>query len=135
MLKAQEFPPEKSGFGIRTCCLNILKEQIEIKKGKHVENYIPISQLKGIILSNHARALIKYMITGNQPSLFGVPESDTLIKCKVVPIQLMLLKGAVDLIMPNFETYVNFTEAYEELLRIKNKIKPIVDYLKNKGEI
>ena len=135
MLNSIESPPEKNGFALRTVVLNKNKETIEIKKGKHLENSLPIANLKGIIMSNHSRALVKYFMTGEKPSLFSVPEAEDLVKCKVIPIQVMLIKGAVDLIMPNFESYMVFTEAYESIVKSKNNIKPIIKYLENNGKL
>lgn len=129
MLNSIECPPEKCGFVLRDCLINVRKEQIEIKKGKLVENKLTFDKLKGMILSNHSRALIKYLKTGVKPSLFCVPEADKLIECRYVPIQIMLEKSSVDLILPNYGSFVDFVEAYEELLKLKTKAKRIIRYL------
>ena len=135
MLTSVEFPPESTGFVLRDCSINVREEQIEIRKGKLVENKLPFKNLKGMILSNHSRALIKYIKTGVKPSLFCVPEADKLIECKYVPIQIMLEKSSVDLIMPDYESFADFSEAYEELMKIKSKAKRIIKYLENTGKI
>lgn len=135
MLTSVEFPPEKTGYAMRVCNLNVKKEQIEIRRNKHVENVFPLQQLKGIILSNHARALIKYLSTSEKPSLFCVPEVEKLIKCQVIPVQVMLIKGSVDLIMPSFDSYLRFSEAYDEIVKMKSNIKSVVRYLEANAKI
>lgn len=135
MLNSIESPPEKNGYALRKVVLNRFKETIEIRKGRYVENSLPITDFKGIIMSNHSKALVKYFITGEKPSFFCVPEADQLIKCKVIPLQLMLNKGSVDLIMPNFENYLDFKESYESILKIKNNIKPYIKYLELNGKL
>ena len=132
MLNANEFPPEKTGFQLRDIIINVREEQIEIVKNRLVENKLKFKDLKGMILSNHSRALINYIKTGVKPSLFCCPEVENLITCKYVPVQIMLEKGSVDLIMPNYEVFVDFTEAYEELLKLKTKTKRIIKYLDEK---
>ena len=132
MLTANEFPPEKTGYVLRDLVINVHEEQIEIKKDRLVENKLKFKNLKGMILSNHSRALINYIKTGVKPSLFCCPEVENLINCKYVPVQIMLEKSSVDLIMPNYEIFVDFTEAYEELMKLKTKTKRIIKYLEDK---
>lgn len=135
MLNSIEAPPEKTGHAFRTIVLNYKKDSIEIRKDRYIENTISLKNLKGIILSNNARALIKYLTTSEKPSQFSVPESDKLLTCKFIPVQIMLEKGSLDLIMPNIETYIEFAEAYEEIIRSKKNVKPILKYLQKAGRI
>lgn len=135
MLNSINLPPEKAGYVLRELNINVRNEQIEIKKGKHLEHKIPFDKLKGMILSNQSRALIKYLKTGVKPSLFCIPQVENLIECRYVPVQIMLEKSSVDLILPNYETFVEFSEGYEELLKLKNKVKRIIRYLEKEGKI
>lgn len=133
MLNSDILPPEKSGFGKRTLILNLNSEQLEIRKGKHIENSVHISKLKGMILSNITKELIKYYVSGKTPSTFAVPEADKLIKCKYIPLQLTLNEGSIEIISQNYEEYKILIEAYEELIQIKKNYRSIFKALLSKA--
>lgn len=133
MLNSDLSPPEKSGFGKRTLILNLNSEQLEIRKGKHIENSVHISKLKGMILSNNTKELIKYYVSGKIPSTFAVPEAEKLIKCKYIPLQLTLNEGSIEIISQNYEEYKILLEAYEELIQIKKNYRSIFKKLLSKA--
>lgn len=135
MLNSEKSPPEKCGYVLRQCLINVRTENIEIKRNNLLEHRISFKDLKGMMLSNYAKALIRYIKSGEKPSLFCCAEPEKLIRCKFIPIQLILDNATVEFIMPSYQTFISFYEAYEELLKLKNKAKRILRYLEKSGKI
>ena len=127
-IKSLEFPPENCGYALRNFKLNHLEFLLEIKntKSKHVENKISLYSIKGILLSNSAKNFLKNFKnnSNNKDSVkIGNYNND------LIPFNLLYEEGMIDLIAPNYQNFLGFQKAIEELCSKRKNFNGIFKYL------
>ncbi len=134
--KSKENPPESCGYAIRIFKLNTTDNILEIKnnKSKHIENKINLISIKGILLSNTAKVILKAHNFGNNPYIgnTNVKQSNEINKKNLienVPFSLLVDDGMLDLISPSFNDFIAFRKAIEELCNKKKNYMTIFKYL------
>lgn len=128
MVKSNINPPESCGYVLRDIKLNAEKEVLEIFKGKYIENKIPIKDIKSLLLTDLAKALVNHERYDLKPSSLTINQFDKISKCKYVPLQLILIDCRYDLIMPDMLEYSKFSDALEEIIRLKKDIRHVINY-------
>lgn len=123
--KSTEYPPESCGYALRNFKLNHIELLMEIKntKSKHIENKIPLLSIKGILLSSSAKNILKNYKNNNKDTLKIASNNE------LIPFNLLIEEGMLDLIAPNYQNFVGFQKAIEELLSRKKNIIGIFKYL------
>lgn len=135
--KSQENPPENCGYALRIFKLNTLENILEIKhnKSKHIENKINLVSIKGLLLSNSAKAIIKaHNNSNNINNSNNVIRKSNEINKKIgyietIPFSLLVDDGMLDLISPSFNVFFAFQKAIEELCHKKKNYSTIFKYL------
>lgn len=110
--------------------MNTLENLLEIKniKSKHVENKINLSSIKGILLSNSAKAFLKAH-KNSLNNLIISQESLSVSNTEYIPFNLLIDEGMIDLIAPNLQIFNGFQKAIEELINKKKNYSIIFKYL------
>jgi hypothetical protein len=127
--KSQENPPENCGYALRIFKLNTSDLLLEIKhnKSKHIENKINLSSIKGILLGNTAKGIIK---SHNQNNL---KHSQEMIKknyaIENIPFSLLVDDGMLDLVSPSYNSFLAFQKGIEEICLRKKNYSSIFKYL------
>lgn len=127
--KSNENPPENCGYALRIFKLNTNDLLLEIKhnKTKHIENKISLSSIKGLLLSNTAKAILK---SHNSNSL---RYSQEIIKknsfVENIPFSLLVDDGMLDLVSPSFNAFLAFQKAIDEICHKKKNYSSIFKYL------
>lgn len=128
-LKSQEYPPENCGYALRIFKLNNKDLQLEIKhnKSKHIENKINLSSIKGILLSNTAKAILKTHNSNNFRNSQEIIKKNSFIEN--IPFSLLVDDGMLDLISPSLNAFITFQKAIEEICHKKKNYSTIFRYL------
>jgi hypothetical protein len=127
--KSQENPPENCGYALRIFKLNTSDLLLEIKntKTKHIENKINLNSIKGILLSNTAKAILK------SHNNYSLKQSVEIIKknylIENIPFSLLVDEGMLDLVSPSFNAFLSFQKAIEEICHKKRNYSSIFKYL------
>ena len=122
---AKEFPPESCGYALRLFKINSQEETLEVKniKNKHCEMKINLQSIKGILLSNMAKNIIK-----NRKNTSMKPNIDLnmLINTDYIPFSLTLDEGSLDLISPSYNLFISIESAIEEIIKNKRNLYGIL---------
>ena len=126
--KSHENPPENCGYAMRIFKLNTNDLLLEIKhfKTKHIENKISLSSIKGILLSNTAKAMLKSHNNSLKQSL-EIIKNNSLVEN--IPFSLLVDDGMLDLVSPSFSAFLTFQKAIEEICHKKKNYSLIFKYL------
>ena len=126
--KSNENPPENCGYAMRLFKLNTEEITIEIKvtKSKHVETKIFLSSVKGILLSNPGKSIIKNKKNNSSKNIIDI---NKMLNSDYIPFFLLLDDGKLDLISPNYQTFLAFQNSIEELCNKKKNYSLILKYL------
>jgi hypothetical protein len=123
--QADMYPPENCGYAMRCIKINCSEETIEVKnpKNKHTEVKFSISQVKGIMLNNSSKAIIKQKKTATSK-----PNQDLskLIQNEYIPFMLLNANGKIDLIAQNYTMFKALEGAIEEITKNKKVINSIL---------
>ena len=127
--KSQENPLENCGYALRVFKLNTNDFLLEIKhnKTKHIENKINLSSIKGILLGNTAKAIIKAHNTNSLRHSVEIIKKNSLVEN--IPFSLLVDDGMLDLVSPSFNTFLTFQKAIEEVCQKKKNYSSIFKYL------
>jgi len=127
--KSQENPPESCGYALRVFKLNTNDLLLEIKhhKTKHIENKINISSIKGILLSNTAKMILKAHSTNSIKQTLEIIKKNSLIEN--IPFSLLVDDGMLDLVSPSFNVFLAFQKAIEEICHKKKHFSSVFKYL------
>ena len=123
-LKADKFPPDECGYIIRIFKLNIKKETLEIKKpeqksNNHYETSISIYDIEDIFLGELASKLLKV----KEKKITKLDrESKFLLKYDFVSFTLITTNKKIDLIAPDYISFINFDAAIKSIIRNPNSI-------------
>ena len=123
-LKADKFPPDECGYILRIFKLNPKKETLEIKKpeqksNNHFEMSISIFDIEDIFLGEYASKLLKV----KEKKITKLDrESKFLLKYDFVSFTLVTTHKKIDLIAPNYISFINFDAAIKAIIRNPNLI-------------
>ena len=123
-LKADKFPPDECGYILRIFKLNPKKETLEIKKpeqksNNHFEMSISIFDIEDIFLGEYASKLLKV----KEKKITKLDrESKFLLKYDFVSFTLVTTHSKIDLIAPNYISFINFDAAIKAIIRNPNLI-------------
>ena len=101
---------------------------MEIKniKSKHIENKINLSSIKGLLLSNTAKAIIKFHNNNLKQSQEITKKN---LNIETVPFNLLVDDGMLDLVSPSYNVFLAFQKSVEELCNKKKNYSQIFKYL------
>jgi len=119
---ANENPPEACGYALRIFKINTTEETLEIRyqKNKIVEFKINLAQLKGIIISNSSKNIVKHKKNSvNKPNQ---DISKLITSIDYIPFVLTYTDGKIDLIAPGYQSFTVLESALEEILKNKKKL-------------
>jgi len=127
--KSQENPPENCGYALRIFKLNIHDLLLEIKhnKTKHIENKINLSSIKGILLGNTAKAIIKSHNPNSIKNNQEIIKKNSLVEN--IPFSLLVDDGMLDLVSPSFNSFLALQKSIEEICQKKKNYSSIFKYL------
>jgi len=127
--KSQENPPENCGYALRIFKLNTIDLILEIKhnKTKHIENKLNLNSIKGLLISNTAKAIIKAHSNINLKQNQESQKKNANIEN--IPFSLLVDDGMLDLISPSFNVFLAFQKSIEELCHKKKNYSLIFKYL------
>ena len=123
-LKADKFPPEDCGYILRIFKLNTKKGTLEIKKPEHKSNNhyemsINIFDIEDIFLGELASKLLKV----KEKKITKLDkESKFLLKYDFVSFTLVTTNKKIDLIAPNYISFINFDAAIKSIIRNPNNV-------------
>ncbi len=125
-LNSKENPPEACGFALRNFKINPVEEIIEVRnpKNRHIELKINLSLLKGVIISNTTKNLIK-----NKKSTSTRPNQEVnklMANTDYIPFILTHTDGKIDLISQNYQGFYIFESALEQILKNKKNLSSIL---------
>ena len=116
--------PDECGYIIRIFKLNIKKETLEIKKpeqksNNHYETSISIYDIEDIFLGELASKLLKV----KEKKITKLDrESKFLLKYDFVSFTLITTNKKIDLIAPDYISFINFDAAIKTIIRNPNSI-------------
>jgi len=127
--KSQEVPPESCGYALRIFKLNTNDLLLEIKhnKSKHIENKINLNSIKGILLSNTAKAFVKSYYANSLRNSQEIIKQNSLIEN--IPFSLLVDDGMLDLVSSSCNAFLAFLKAIEEICHKKKSYSSIFKYL------
>jgi hypothetical protein len=127
--KSQEIPPENCGYALRIFKLNTNDLLLEIKhnKSKHIENKINLKSIKGILLSNTAKAFVKSYNVNSLRNSQEIIKQNSLIEN--IPFSLLVDDGMLDLVSSSCNAFLAFQKAIEEICNKKKSYSSIFKYL------
>ena len=117
-LKANKFPPEECGYILRLFKINTNKETLEIKipsqkNNHHYEMSIKLYDIEDIFLGQCANKLLKVK-EGKITKLDK--EAEFLLKYDFVSFTLIMKNQKIDLISPNYVSFINFDNAIKSII-------------------
>jgi hypothetical protein len=128
--KANEIPPENCGYAIRTIKINTLEEVLEVRnpKNKHIEHKIGLNQLKGLLMNNISKQIIK-----NKKNTTSKPNQEIgkLIQGDYIQFMLLIADGKIDMIAPSYLMYKTFNDALMEIEKNKKNMYGILKLAEN----
>ena len=118
-LKSNEYSPEQCGYALRVFKINVNEETIETKNKKHIEQKIIIKNLKGILLPESSKAILK-----SKKNITRKPnqELNKLVNNDYIPFTFMFSDGCLDLIAPNYQIYKTFEDGVDECIKNKKNL-------------
>ena len=123
-LKADKFPPEECGYILRIFKLNTKKGTLEIKKPEHKSNNhyemsINIFDIEDLFLGELASKLLKV----KEKKITKLDkESKFLLKYDFVSFTLVTTNKKIDLIAPNYISFINFDAAIKSIIKNPNNV-------------
>jgi len=122
--------PENCGYAIRNLKINCNDVLIEVinPKNKKVETKINLNDVKGILLPNQSKSIIKQKkIVNIKPN----QEVTRLIINEYIPLNLLVTDGTIELIAANYQVFKIFEEAVEEIVKKKKNLYGLLKHVEN----
>lgn len=123
------YPPEKCGYTIRLFRINSNEEGIMVQNPKNniVETKIPFESISGLMIDSSSKQIIN--------RLKGNSNNSLLTNGEYIQFTLVLKKGSVEVIAPNYPSYNYFQMGIDEIVKNKKKLKQISKYINTSIDI
>jgi hypothetical protein len=123
--------PQNCGYAARLFKINTNEEQLEIinLKNKRVETKINLNDVKGILLPNSSKAIIK-----NKKIINLKPNQDVtklIHNNEYIPLNLLIANGNLELIASNYQIFKIFEEAIDEITKKKKNLYGLLKHVEN----
>jgi hypothetical protein len=120
--------PENYGFVLRQFKINCEEELLEIKniKNRHIEQKLPLSKIKGILIDSNTKSFIKQK---KNSTYIPNQEVTKLLTPDYIRLDLLIEDGKIDIIAPSYLAYNTLNNALDEIIKNKKNLYGILNYL------